>query len=423
MSSTTALSGLIAAQADLSAVSHNIANSGTIGFKDSRTEFADVFSNSTYTTSRTAVGSGVQVVRVAQNFTQGPVMATGNTLDLAIEGQGFFAVQDAGGSTGTGEPIYTRSGAFHLDAGGTVVNASGQALLAWPVSIQGDVTSQATGIARPVNIPLSMGAPVATKTVSLSVDLPSDETMIGLQDAVPPTAPFDAADAATYAKATPVPMFDDAGAPMDAMAYFVKMSSPTVADPGTTYQVHLVVGGIEVPADPDVNGASQGLLSFDAAGKMAAAPAPAAFGEFNLDLTGSALSTRAFAVKSVAQDGKTQSALTSLEVDQAGTVWASYGTEDIIAMGRVKLANFTNPSGLRSMGGSSFSATSASGAPISGEPGAVGFGTLRSGSLEGSNVDLTEELVHLITAQRNYQASAKAMETSNSLMETIMNMR
>lgn len=132
MSMYTALSGINAAQTDIAATSHNIANVATTGFKSSRAEFADIFSSSPMSVSRTAVGAGVQVARTAQQFTQGNVSATGNVLDLAIEGSGFFAIRTAVGNST--ETQYTRAGAFSRDATGTIVNAGGSAILGWPVS-------------------------------------------------------------------------------------------------------------------------------------------------------------------------------------------------------------------------------------------------------------------------------------------------
>ncbi|MEA5160869.1 flagellar hook protein FlgE [Cereibacter sphaeroides f. sp. denitrificans] len=422
MSINTALSGLSAAQHDIAATSHNIANVGTIGFRGSRAEFADVFNSSPYSISRTAVGSGVQTLRTAMQFSQGSVVATGNTLDLAIEGQGFFATEPAvGPNSAKPEPIYTRAGAFGLNAQGVAVNASGQKLLAWPVSVEGDALSQVPGSATPLTIPLTMGSPVATSTVALSVDLPTDDAMLGKQAAVPPAAAFDPADPTTYAAVTAVPIFDAKGNAVEAAAYFIKTANPTPGNPQTGWAVRLVVAG--EPLTP-----AQGDLTFDATGALSGGTGALSFTAasgigYTLDLTETELADRSFEVNTVSQDGKSASALTSLEVDASGTVWAAYGAGSPVAMGQVVLVTFANPQALRQLGASGFAATADSGQPVAGTAGDSGFGIIRAGALEHANVDLTEELVHLITAQRNYQASAKAMETSNSLMQTIMNIR
>lgn len=425
MSMSTALSGLMAAQTEISATSHNIANVGTVGFRSSRVEFADVFSSSPFSSQRTAVGSGVQVQRVAQDFTQGNVVTTGNLLDIAIEGQGFFAIQTpSDANTLPGETRFSRSGAFTMDATGNVVNASGEALLSWPVGMDGLPLTNELSQAIPLTIPLEMGTPVASSELQLQVDLPSDDGMLGQQDAVPPTNPFDPADPTSWATRTPVPLFGPAGTPVEGEAYFIKISGPDAVTTDTVFELRLFVDGTELPpTDPLL----PPRVTFDATGAISAGGTigfgPAGPGALAVDLTGSELTTSPFAVQSASHNGSAAGGLTNLELDGSGAVWATYGTSGRMAMGQIVLANFTNPGGLKVQGKATFAATSESGAPIVGTPGTSGFGLLRAGALERSNVELTEELVNLISAQRNYQASAKAMETSTSLMQTIMNIR
>lgn len=422
MSMSTALSGLKAAQAEISATAHNISNVGTVGFRSSRVEFGDVFSSSPFSTQHTAIGSGVQVQRVAQNFTQGNVVTTGNLLDIAIEGQGFFAIRPVGDpNSATSEAKFSRGGAFTMDTAGNVVNASGDALLAWPVGTNGEPLTYDLAQAQPLSIPLEMGEPVATSVIKLDVNLPSDDDMLGSQSAVPPAAAFDPADPATYARRTSVPAYGPDGKPVEAEAYFIKVASPDATSQDSIFELRLMLDGSEVPpTDP----ATPNRITFNAAGQMTAGTtlsfgAPAT----TIDLTGSALTDKPFSVASASHDGSAAGRLTNLELDGTGAVWATYGTSGRLAMGQIVLANFTNPQGLKVQGKATFAATSESGAPLTGMPGTAGFGLLRSGALERSNVELTEELVNLISAQRNYQASAKAMETSTSLMQTIMNIR
>lgn len=422
MSMSTALSGLKAAQAEISATAHNISNVGTVGFRSSRVEFGDVFSSSPFSTQRTAIGSGVQVQRVAQNFTQGNVVTTGNLLDIAIEGQGFFAIRPVGDpNSSASETKFSRAGAFTMDTAGNVVNGSGDALLAWPVGTNGLPLTYDLTQAQPLTVPLEMGEPVATSTIRLDVNLPSDDDMLGQQSAVPPTAAFDPDDATTYARRTAVPVYGPDGKPVDAEAYFIKIASPDATSQDSVFELRLRVDGQELhPTAP----ATANRVTFDAAGTMTAGTV-LSFGAqgLNIDLTGSSLSEKPFAVAAASHNGSAAGRLTNLELDGTGAVWATYGTSGRQAMGQIVLANFTNPQGLKVQGKATFAATSDSGAPITGMPGTAGFGLLRSGALERSNVELTEELVNLISAQRNYQASAKAMETSTSLMQTIMNIR
>lgn len=417
MSMYTALSGVSASQAEISAISHNIANVGTYGFKGSRVEFADIFSSSPMSVNRTATGSGVQTARVTQIFNQGNVTATGNVLDLAIEGSGFFPVRSTIGQTT--QTSYTRAGAFGMDSDGRIVNSMGSQLMGWPTAKDGTPLSATLDEAVPLRIPPSMGEVRATGSVQAQINLPVDAAEIGQQASVPP-APFAADDPTTFAFKTPIVVNDETGAAVSGWLYFAKSAAPDVADPTTSWNTHLVLDGTEVPAttpnttvfDDFGKIQSGGQITFNAGGR-----------DIAIDLAGSALKQGAFEVETVDHDGMRPSTLYSVAVDADGTVWAGYSSGQSVAMGKIFLANFTNPQGMRQLGGTALSATADSGPAMLGIPGESGFGLLRSGSLERSNVDLTEELVNLITAQRNYQASAKAMETSSSLSQTIINMR
>jgi flagellar hook protein FlgE len=266
-----------------------------------------------------------------------------------------------------------------------------------------------------------MGNPRASTEVKLKVDLPSDDGMIGKQDAIPPTKAFDAADPTTYGMRSSIPMFGANGKPLEAEAYFVKVAGPDATSTDTVYEMHLRIAGETVaPTAP----ATANRVTFNASGTIASGES-LSFGTdgLTIDLGGSLLTEHPFAVQTASHNGEAAGRLTNLELDGAGSVWATYGTNGRQAIGQIVLANFTNPLGLKVQGKATFAATSESGAAVTATPGTAGFGLLRSGALERSNVELTEELVNLISAQRNYQASAKAMETSTSLMQTIMNIR
>lgn len=422
MSMTTALSGLMAAQTDISNTANNIANVGTMGFRGSRVEFADVYSTSPMAVQNTQIGTGTRVQRVTADFTQGNVVTTGNLLDMAIQGQGFFAVQQPAAANGSsGQTLYTRAGAFTLDADGTVQNASNQALLCWPTGADGVPLSTALGQAVPLTIPQLQGTSAATTTVNLDVSLPSDSAMLGDQAAVPPSAAFDPTDSTTYAYRTNIPVFDANGKSIEAEAYFVKTAAPSASSTSTTWEMHLMVNGSELPAT-----AAGATITFDASGAITSG-ATRNFTDggtsLAVNLTGSTLTTGTFTVESATHDGQSAKRLTNLEVDNSGAVWATYGGGNRTPLGAIVMATFANTTGLRAMGEANYSATTASGSPILGLAGSPGFGSLQTGALERANVELTEELVNLISAQRNYQANAKAMETSTSLMQTIMNIR
>jgi flagellar hook protein FlgE len=416
MSMLTALSGLNAAQADISATSNNIANVGTVGFHRSRAAFADIYTSSPFSNPATQIGTGVRVSGIERSLAQGSVTTTMNTLDLALQGPGFFRLQtEAAG----GQAVYTRAGAFGIDAAGQVVNAAGHHLAVYPTAETGaPLTLQAT---RGLTVPMTRGEPTATTRLDITLRLPGGAAGQGGQAAVPPAA-FDPADAATYAHAAPVNLIDATGQPRAAMVYLVQTDQPDPADPATRYEMRLVVDGAEAaPA-----GGAAPVLTFDADGALVAgadAAFTAAGAPLALNLAGSTLGGPAFRVADMRGNGTLPSALSGLEVDQTGVVWASYGGTEAIALGKIAVANFPNPGALRSLGDSAYAVTRESGQPVFGEAMVAGFGQIRSGALEQANVNLTEELVNLITAQRNYQASAKALETNQALSQTIMNMR
>jgi flagellar hook protein FlgE len=412
----TAISGLNAAQADIATTSNNIANVGTVGFHGSRTEFTDVYSSSPYVNPNTKIGSGTMVSQVSKSFAQGAVAATNNTLDLAMLGEGLFVVKtDING----GQDAYTRNGAFAMDRNGLVVNTSGHHLAVFPTSQSGDTLSLTQ--TQPLEVASERGIPVESKNAEIALNF-SSRDMMGSQAAVPP-AEFNFEDASTYAYSSPINIFDEEGVPREAMMYYTLVQEPTADDPTTSYRANLVVGGFEVPVETG----SEAVVSFDEDGDQIAGLDDVVFTSeeltLNVNMTGSELTQRDFSVSSMTHDGDTRRSLSSLEVDEAGVVWATYGDEAPHALGKVALARFPNMQGLESLGNVEYTQTRGSGDITIGEPGQNGFGRLRSGALEQANVDLTDELVDLITAQRNYQASAKAFETSSALPQSILNIR
>ncbi len=425
MSMTTALSGLIAAQQDISTTSHNIANVGTNAFRKSRAEFVDDYYTSPMDSVRTVVGSGTHMNRVAVQFEQGNFVATGQTLDMGIQGPGFFTVApQLDINNQPTEVLYTRNGGFKLNENGMIGDGAGRVMLAWPVAQDGSVLQMTPEALGPVHVPLMQGASSATENLSLHLRMPSSNDMLGSQDAVPPTNAFDPDDATSFAFSTAVPVVDADGNAIEARAYFVKSAEPNATSTETEFQMHLMVDGLVFPST-DPSGFS--TFSFDAGGVLTATSGAMEFansvGTYSVDVTGTRMEDNPFVVLSADHDGGSPEGLSNLEVDQMGVIWANYGTDDRIALARVALTNFPNPQGLSQDGNASFKMAAESGEPTYSAPGEKGLGQVQSGMLERSNVDLTEELVHLITAQRNYQANAKAMETSSSLMQTIMNIR
>ena len=417
MAFLTALSGLNASQTSISVTSNNIANVGTIGFHGARAEFGDVYSNSLFSDERTQVGSGTRLNRVAQDFGQGSLATTSNSLDLALSGSGFFQLMTTGDAQ---ERAYTRAGAFMLDSQGFVVNAAGAKLASFPTALNG--TPLSINETQPLQIPTTRGEARATGTITMPTRVPTGAAGQGGQASVPSAVAFDRADAASFAFSTPVSVLDDQGRSMNAEAFYVMTKAPDAVDATTRYDLHLEIDGIAaVPT-----GAAE--IAFDGDAVQIAGTTPMAFTvagrSINLDLSGSELKGAAeFNVMSMRQDGDVPRGLTSVQIADDGVVWANYGGSDLVALGQVAVANFSNTQGLQSLGNASYAESRDSGPAVLGAPGEDGFGDLRSGVLEQANVNLTGELVNLITAQRNYQASAKALETESQLSQTIMNMR
>lgn len=413
MSFYTSLTGLNSAQADLGVTSNNIANVGTVGFKKSRADFGDLFSSTSG-----AIGQGAHLKNVNQQFSQGSIEMSGNALDLAISGEGFFAVRPDLSAT---ETVYTRAGAFSINNDNYVVDSSGQYLQAFPVSEDGSVLATGLTSAKSLQLTSAGGLPKVTSKIELGLNLPSDA-------AIKPTASFSPSDSNTFNSSTQMTAYDSLGNPHVATVYFLKTSNATPAVPTNNWDTKLYIDGTVIPP----TNAADSVLTFDQDGKLTAPiaaitydPATLITGANPLSLsidygTLSSQYSAPFSVMSLSQDGHPRGELSGMDVDSSGVVRANYTNGTQLALGKLMLANFDNPNGLKQIGNASFEATNASGLVDLGEAGFGGFGDIRGGALEGSNVDLTEQLVKLISAQRNFQANAKALDTSGTLMQTIM---
>lgn len=421
MSFYTSLSGLQASQKEMSTISHNLANVATDGFKKSRVDFGDVIASSVAVSPNAQVGSGVVTKAIRQQFGQGNLIQTGGALDLVISGDGFFATKP----NSEGEQInYTRNGGFIVDNNRYVVDGNGGHLQVYPVDGSGAVVASGADGLVSLRLPETSGTPKPTSAVGLDVNLNASSSL--------PGKAFDRFDATSYNQSTQTTIYDATGNPVTMTSYFVRDKAPTVADPTSRWQVYTFVGDTQLGTDAAAPAPI--ALDFDANGTLIAPTAPTQFAAFTpagasaeqalaLDFTGSSQAASPFAVESRSQNGQAVGKLESVAVDASGIVRASFSNGDTSALGKVALANFSNPSGLRQMGNSYWGASGTSGAPVLGEAGQDGFGGLMSGIVEGSNVDITEELVALIAAQRNFQANAKALDTSSQISQTIVNIR
>jgi flagellar hook protein FlgE len=387
---------LNAAQTDLSTTANNIANASTSGFKNGRAQFSDIFTRG----SASAGGAGVRVSGVKQEFGQGSIEFTGNELDLAIAGNGFFVVKERDGSTS-----YTRAGAFSVDSSGTVVNTTGQKLQVYLTGNNG------TGGIGDLKLSKADRAPKATTNVELGLNLPANATA--------KTGTFSQSDSSTYSHSVSTVIYDQQGTAKNATLYFSKTAT------ANQWDVRVAVDGTMQGA-PEVE-----TVAFDASGALVPAGGTATAGAISFTaLTGVSFSVSdatqrgsAFSVNSIDQDGYTTGRLTGVSVDPAGVISGTYSNGRIEALGQIAVANFNGVDALQQKGGASWGETVASGPALLGTPGAAGFGQIESNSLEASNVDMTKELVHMITAQRNFQANAKLISASDQLAQTIINLR
>lgn len=416
----TSLSGLQAAQTDLSVISHNLANVSTNGFKKSRSEFADVIASSVSAKPGSAIGSGVLVKNNRQLFTQGNLIQSQSSLDLAISGDGFFAIKPQLDIAATN---FTRNGAFLVDADRYVVDAQGAHLQVHPADGSGAVVAGSLGAAQSLRLPATSGTPSATQNVAITATLPGGA-------AVPTAAAFDRFDPSSFNNSTQTTIFDAEGNPRTLTNYFRRETVGTAG--GTSdWSVFSFVGDQPLT----VGGAASATLTFDAAGTLTAPAGPITFdtvtptGSPNAQVialdfgTGTAQRAQPFDISARSQDGTAVGLIQGVTVDAKGLVQASFSNGDTQTLGQVVLATFTNPAGLRQLGNSNWSVTGLSGEPVTGAAGENGFGDLLSGTIERANVDTTEELVALIAAQRNFQANAQALETDNQVIQTLFNIQ
>lgn len=400
-----ALSGLNAAQADLNVTANNIANTSTTGFKGSRAEFAELFSVSPQGVSNVAIGNGVRVSNVAQQFSQGNIDFTDNNLDLAVSGQGFFVLNDGGALA------YTRSGAFQVDNNGYIVNSQNQRLQAYPTTADGGFN---TGALSDIQLVTSESAPAATTEAEVVLNLPANATQ-------PTTSPFDPADIKSYNHATSLTTYDSLGAAHTSTLYFTKTANTN------EWNTRLYVDGTAVGTPQTLQYSDTGVLTSPSGGQVTFPAYTPATGAAAMNMTfafdRSTQFGNTFSPTSVTQDGYTTGRLIGMDIDSTGVVQARFTNGRSLALGQVALANFANPQGLQQLGNTNWAETFGSGQALKGQAGNSGFGLVQSGALEASNVDITEQLVNMITAQRNFQANAQMISTSDEITQTIINIR
>ncbi len=534
----TALSGLNATSAELRVIGNNVANAGTTGFKKSRTQFADIYASSGLGSSQNAIGSGVRVSGVEQQFSQGNIGFTDNYLDLAISGEGFFRLSENGAS------VYSRDGSFGVDRTGYITNASNQRLTGYVADANGNIT----GALDDIRIDTSDIAPLATSKVDLNLNLdaagkvpsaalPTDTLTLASAGANPvldtldspvtsaamtltdaygnqvtgaqlqfthvagndwtvallgaggtsttqtftlgttssatinwdpdggagsqPSLPvsvdlttltqvttggatdltvaangaaqgaFNPTDATTYNHSTSLSIYDSLGASHLATLYYRKTDVPA------QWETYLYVDGTQVPGTQP-NGSD--LLTFTSTGQLTringslTPPSSITVPSFspgggasalNFDLNYAAVTQYGggFGVNSLNQDGYTTGKLSGVDIDGTGIVQARFSNGQSRVLAQIALTKFANTQGLTQQGDNAWAESFASGPALVGQPGSSSLGLVESGALEGSNVDLTEQLVNMITAQRNFQANAQVISTADTVTQSIINLR
>ncbi|MBO9495250.1 flagellar hook protein FlgE [Thalassotalea sp. G20_0] len=403
MSFKIGLSGLNAAQQDLQVVSNNIANTNTVGFKSSRAEFADVYASSV--AGGNSQVAGVQVADISQQFAQGSITYTENALDMAINGQGFFMVSD------NGELSYSRAGYFSLDANNYLVNNQGMNLQGYSADASGNILA---GTQTDLKIAQSTMPAQATSQVSSAANLDARASLL--------TGTIDNSDPGTFNSTMAFDVNDSLGASHTVSLYFAKTAD-------NTWQVDLYFdNAVTADLSQSISFNSDGSLATPAGGSITLGIAAgdsrlAGAGAISMDIDISRFSQLGadFSVNQVAQNGFPPGSLTGIQITQEGILQALYSNGQTQTQGQVVLADFPNDSGLIPEGDSLWQSSFASGNPLVGTPGSGIMGSLESGALEQSNVDISSQLVRLIEAQSNYQANAKTIETSNNLTQTLMN--
>ncbi|ELI7923520.1 flagellar hook protein FlgE [Yersinia enterocolitica] len=407
MSFSQGLSGLSAASQALDVVGNNIANSQTVGFKSGSIAFADVFAGS-------QIGMGVQVSAVNQNFSDGVLGSGSSSLDMGIQGNGFFRLVNEAGRV-----FYSRNGQFKSDENGNIMNNQGMFLTGYQAT-GNPPTIQPGAAIGPIQIPSGQMVARASDGGTLNGNLDSGTTAIDQG-----TNPFDPADNKSYNSVSQVDAFDSLGNKHTINIYYVK----TGDNEWKAYSSNTTSPMLDNNGDPVYQELE---LNFDTSGQLTTNPARlniqgAAFngGEalnFDLDMAGMTQQASDTSMNSPTTTGYAPGLMNGYVVGDNGQIVASYSNGQQQLLGQVVLSNFTNPGGLSSQGDNCWSETPESGQPVTGVSGTGNLGTLYGNRLEASNVDLSKEMVNMIVYQRNYQSNSQTIKTQSELLQILANL-
>lgn len=415
MTLSVELTGLQAAQTDLDTISNNIANVGTDGFKSSSPNFSDLYGSSLTGGSGVNLtpGEGAVTNNLTQLFTEGTITQTGNPLDVAISGPGFFEVQTASGLA------YSRDGSLQLNSAGYLTNSTGSLIMGYGPAASG--AASGSGGIGPIKIVQSNLQPVATSQLSLNLNLPSDDTPIDTT-----TTPFSITNPSSYNQSTATTVYDSLGSPSTLTTYFTEVSgSGSPPQWQTHYQLTSSSGAfVASGAGATLTFNSSGQLT-SGSGTIAISGLPNGAATLNIaeNFTGTTLSDLPFEVNSLNNNGTGGGQFSGLEIATNGNVVAQYSNGATQTLGTIALANFDNPQGLSPIAGNAWLATVASGQPVTNPPGVGGLGTLQADALEGSNVDLSTQLVNLIVAQQAYQANVQGINVDQQDVQKLLTLQ
>ncbi len=395
MSFSIGLSGLRAVNQELSVISNNVANASTAGFKSSRAEFAAIYGG--------GQAGGVEMNNVSQNFDRnGDVTRTGRGLDLAISGNGFFVLKDDNGQTS-----YTRAGMFQRDASNYLTTASGTRLQGYVTNEAGELQS---GVVGDIQVKAGSLAAKPSDTLEFVANLKADASVI--DQAV---NPFDPAKADSFSYSQSSKVYDSLGVEHTLTQYFVKTGE-------NTWQVNYAFNGTQTGTPVTMVFNTNGTLQSPTTPPVLnLAPAGAEPIALTADLTKVSQYASDFNATRNQSNGYTAGDLTGVRVDADGGVYATFTNGQSLLQGQVVMANFTNPNGLVQANNTTWQQSFSSGQPVLGAPGTGTLGGLTSGAYEASNVDLTGELVSLMTSQRNYQANAKTISSADKMTQVLFN--